>query len=332
MSLPPKQRAPIESYKDAKSVAVDRAQKDEVRKKVAIAREILSDKSVPRSVIEQDNAKFGREAGFVLTVFSLLVAAILFIWYSWDESFLHNEDDLIYNLGLIGGIMMLLQFVYSARKRSAKMRRWGKLKIWFGIHTFIGLSAPVIIIIHSRFELQSINGTVAFIAMLIVVFSGVAGRYLYSQINFDLSSGRHELREYHGVIQERVIQPNAGISAEIEKQLKGFMISAFSTPKNIAHAFVQALSIGVKSKALYMRLTQMNYKPMAADGLGRTESIPVFGREEKKLLKNYLNLLSKMARYSAYKQLFALWRVGHVPLIYLLLFTGLAHVLAVHMY
>ena len=333
MSSSDDKNSPIESYGDAASTAENRAHKDEVRKKVAIAREILSDKSVPRSVIEQDNQKFGREASFVVTVFAFLVAVILIAWYLWEESYLHNEEDLIYNMGLVGGIMMLLQFVYSARKRSTKMRRWGKLKVWFGIHTFIGLSAPIIIIFHSRFELQSINGTVAFVAMLIVVFSGVVGRYLYSQVNFDLSAGRHELKEYHVLIQERIIRPNAGVSEKIEKQLKGFMINAFSSPKSIFHSFKLAVSIGFKSKTLYLRLTQMSYKPMAADGMPSLEqSIPVFAKEEKRLLKSYLNLLSKMARCNAYKQLFALWRVGHIPLIYLLLFTGLAHVLAVHMY
>lgn len=333
MSPSSKNRAPIESYQDSKSAAMDRAQKEEVRKKVAIAREILSDKNIPRSVIEKDNQKFGREANFVTTVFSILVAAVLVTWYLWEESYLHNEEDLIYDLGLIGGIMMLLQFGYSARKRSGKMRRWGKLKVWFGIHTFIGLSAPLIIIIHSRFALESINGTVAFISMLIVVISGVIGRYLYSQINFDLAAGRNELKELHQEMLIRVLEPNKAFASEIERQLKGFMIVAFSMPKNIFHAFSQAISVGFKSKATYIQLSQLKFKQVAAGGhLGENANVPILGDAEKAILKTYLNLLAKMARYNAYKQLFAMWRIGHVPLIYLLLFTGLAHVLAVHMY
>ncbi len=333
MSSSEHNRAPLESYKDAKDVAEDRAQKEAVRKKVAIAREILSDKNVPKSVVEKDNEKFGREASIVMTIFALLVAGVLITWYLWDGSFLQNEEDLVYNLGLIGGIMMLLQFVYSARKRSAKMRRWGKLKVWFGVHTFIGLSAPLLIIIHSRFEIQSINGGVAFFSMLIVVISGVIGRYLYSQVNFDLSAGRSQLKALHQEMQERVLLPNRAVAPAIEKPLKGFMITAFSTPDNIIRAFLQAMSVGFKSKTLYLQLSQLKFRQLAVEG----QYVPggdvlVFGDLEKRILKNYLGLLSKMARYNAYKQLFSYWRIGHVPLIYLLLFTGLAHVLAVHMY
>jgi len=326
-------RNPIEGIEGATEAAVNRAQREDVRKKVAIAREILSDNEVPTSVVEKDNQKFGREAHFVTTVFSILVAAMLITWYMWDENNLKNEEDLIYNLGLIGGIMMLLQFVYSARKRSSKMRRWGILKDWFSVHTFIGLTAPVIIIIHSRFELLSINGTVAFIAMLLVVFSGIVGRYLYSQVNFDLTNGRRELKTLHMSLQEKVLTPNAIYLVDMEKQLKAYMISAFASPGNFVSAGLQAITVGIKSKTLYLRLLQLKVPQQVSAGpTSMRVAVSVFGDEEKLLLKNYLGLLARMARYTAYKQLFSLWRIGHVPVIYLLLVTGLAHVLAVHMY
>ena len=112
------------------------------------------------------------------------------------------------------------------------------------------------------------------------------------------------------------------------------MIVAFSTPTSVFKAFTQATSVGVKSKTLYMQLVQMKFKQQAASNysLDSETMVPIFGAEERHILKRYLNLLAKMAHYNAYKQLFSMWRVGHVPLIYLLLFTGLAHVLAVHMY
>lgn len=325
-------KTPIENLKDANDVEADRAQREEVRQKVEIAREILSDKSVPESILENHNQKFGREAHLVITIFTLVVAALLLTWYLWDESYLRTEDDFIYNLGLVGGIMMLLQFIYSARKRSAKMRRLGELKVWFGIHTAIGISAPAMIVIHSRFELLSVNGTVAFISMLIVVFSGIVGRYLYSQVNFDLSNSRIKLRELQSNMRDSVIKPNLAMAPEIEKHLKGYMIAAFATPSNILQAIIQAFSLGMRSKVIYVQLSQLKVSQVPASQGAPSQDIHIFGAAEKKILKEYLQLLSKMAHYNAYKQLFALWRIGHVPFIYLLLVTGLAHVLAVHMY
>ena len=325
-------KSPIENIADAQSIDADRARREDVRQKVEVAREILSDKTLPESILETHNERFGREAHFVITIFALVVGALLLTWYLWEDSYLQNEEDLVYNLGLIGGIMMLLQFIYSARKRSAKMRRWGNLKLWFGLHTLIGISAPTIIVIHSRFELLSINGTVAFIAMLVVVFSGIIGRYLYSQVNFDLSNSRIKLARLHKEMHANVIRPNAGFSSDIEKRLKGFMIAAFATPGNILQAAIVAVSVDLRAKHIFYQLSQMKIPHAMANQNSVSKKVNLFSHEQKKLLKEYLSVLAKMAHYNAYKQLFSLWRIGHVPFIYLLLATGLAHVLAVHMY
>ncbi|MDH5728085.1 MAG: hypothetical protein OEZ58_03785, partial [Gammaproteobacteria bacterium] len=274
-------------------------------------------------IVEKDRVKFGREANIVLSIFSLLVAAILYIWYNWDEEWLSNADDLIYNLGLIGGLMMLLQFVYSARKRVQKMRSWGNLKVWFAVHAFIGLGAPIIIIIHSRFDIESINGGVAFFAMLLVVISGVVGRYLYSQVSFDLVTSREELKTLHQQLQQRIIKAYPLVATDVEQPLKVFMVQAFVAPRSIAEAFRQSMVTGVKSRVLYWQLCQLQ-RPGATGGGGQMTmdtpvSVPLFTGDEKKLLKRYLVTLSKLARFNAFKMLFSLWRVGHVPVIYLLL-------------
>lgn len=284
---------------------------------------------------QNENQKFGREAALVTTVFAILVAGLLVTWYVWPDEYLANADDLIYDMGLIGGIMMLFQFLYAMRKRISKMRQWGNLRIWFAIHTFIGLAAPTIIVVHSRFDIQSINGGVAFFAMLLVVFSGIVGRYLYSQINFDLNSGRQELKDLHQSVHAGVLRHHPELVQEIEAQLKAFMLSAFANPNGVIHAFFQAFGIGIRSRLLYWSLIQIRQPVMSGEQSTTTFGMdggPAFDTEERLILKSYLKVLTRLARYNAYKQLFALWRIGHVPVIYLLLITGLAHVIAVHMY
>lgn len=298
--------------------------------------EVPRDDLVPEVVVQKDSQKFGREARVVMTIFAILVAGLIVTWFYWDEEYLSNNEDLVYNLGLIGGLMMLLQFVYAMRKRLGKMRNLGQLKMWFAIHTFIGLSAPVIIIIHSRFDIQSINGGVAFFAMLMVVFSGIVGRYLYSQVNFDLSDSRVKLKELHGQMQTKVIAQHKDVVDKVESQLKAFMVEAFSMPKGVVQAFSQSFGIGLKSRVVYwnlVRITPVSAAGGSSGGIAIDETAEsVFDREERKILKQYLKTLTRLARYNAFKQLFGLWRIGHVPVIYLLLISGLAHVLAVHMY
>ena len=285
-------------------------------------------------VVKRDGQRFGREANLVMTAFSVLVASILVIWYFWKDEYLSHSDDLIYNMGLVGGLLMLLQFIYSARKRLPGMKHLGLLKQWFIFHAIVGVGAPLIIVFHSRFDISSINGGVALISMLIVVFSGVIGRYLLAQTNFDLNVERDALRKLHNKIHQDILPRHSDVGPLVAQKLKDFTLGAFATRPGLVNAFISAASIGVKTKLLYSELTHSARLVQS----GSEAAIPMPGSEigfnnvEKKIIRVYLDALARLARYNAFKQLFALWRIGHVPFIYLLLVSGLLHTLAVHMY
>jgi len=304
--------------------------------KAKITAEILRGDAVPETVVEQDRKKFSKEANIVTGIFGLLIASILLIWYLWDPEYLSNESDLVYDLGLIGGIMMLLQFLYSARKRFPKLRQWGELKVWFGIHVFVGLAAPTIIIIHSQFEIASINGGVAFFSMLIVAVSGMVGRYLYSQVSFDLANERLALKNLHSVLQEKVLNSKPELSDQIQHLLKNFMVTSFASPKNVVYAFWVAFMVRIRAKYLYLQICHL--RPASSASQEGTVALKLWGDHatftsvEKKIIKAYLGLLSKLARHNAVKHLYSFWRIGHIPFLYLLLISGIFHVIAVHMY
>jgi len=285
-------------------------------------------------VVKRDGQRFGREANMVMTAFSLLVAGVLITWHFWNKEYLSHSEDLVYNLGLVGGILMLFQFIYSARKRIPGMRHLGQIKQWFLVHAAIGVGAPLIIIFHSRFEISSINGGVALISMLVVVFSGVIGRYLLAQTNFDLHLEREALKKLHVKFHQDVLPRHAEIAPMVAQRLKAFTMSAFSVKPGLLNAFMGAATIGLKTQMLYAELSRP--QRLVASGAEAAIRMPGdhggFSPTEKKILKVYLGALVRLARYNAFKQLFALWRIGHVPFIYLLLASGLLHVLAVHMY
>lgn len=296
--------------------------------------QVATESPVPESLMRNHSYQFWQEARVVVSLFTVLCVGVLLLWYFWDEEYLSNDEDLVYNLGLIGGIMLLLQFIYAMRKRIPKMRRAGNLKLWFTIHMVIGICGPLIIIIHSRFDISSINGGVALFSMLLVVFSGMAGRYLYSKISFDFAGGRADLKVLHEQLQKKVLAPNPAVAQHVSHELKTFMVSAFVIPKGYADALWQVVSIGPRARLLYGQLCTMNAQA-AAQGAGG-HGIPTFGHSflepEKRILKAYVIAIARLARYNAFKQLFGLWRIAHVPVIYFLLVAGLAHVLAVHMY
>ncbi|MDH4274920.1 MAG: hypothetical protein OEW08_07775 [Gammaproteobacteria bacterium] len=292
---------------------------------------IRFDDSAPDVVVRANNSRFQRETQLIGAMLAVVMLGVFVTWGGWDKETLAYDDDLIYDLGLIGGLMMLGQFLYTMRKHVPGMRRWGPIKQWFNVHMAIGIVAPLIILIHTRFTLQSINGSVAFFSMLMVVLSGIVGRYLLSKVNFDYVAERASLKHVHERFMQDVLQHSTAIAPALEQSLKMFTIYAMATPSSLINATFRLIAVGWYGRialrqlaAILMGGGAMNRQAMAHEmnNLGYQMSI----------LRNYVQVLIRVARYNAYKKIFAFWRVGHVPVIYLLLLSGLAHVLAVHMY
>jgi len=51
-----------------------------------------------------------------------------------------------------------------------------------------------------------------------------------------------------------------------------------------------------------------------------------------KLIKDYLDGVREMVMFTMFEKIFSYWHLLHVPLVFLLVLSGIAHVVAVHMY
>jgi hypothetical protein len=76
---------------------------------------------------------------------------------------------------------MSLLFLYPLRKRVRFFYNLGAAKYWFFVHLCCGIVGPLLIVGHTALQFRSINATVAFVLMLIIVFAGFIGRYM--QVN-----------------------------------------------------------------------------------------------------------------------------------------------------
>ncbi|MCA9732438.1 MAG: hypothetical protein H6696_13105 [Deferribacteres bacterium] len=86
-----------------------------------------------------------------------------------------------HGLGIIGSAMILLLFLYSARKRHMFGLHKGKMSSWLNVHIFFGLMGPVLITLHTAMKFHGIVA-ISYFSMLAVMFSGIFGRYIYKQI------------------------------------------------------------------------------------------------------------------------------------------------------
>lgn len=87
-----------------------------------------------------------------------------------------------HGFGIIGTLMMILGVsIYMVRKRSKKLFTFGYLKHWLELHIFLCTVGPILVLYHTAFKFGGIV-SVSFWSMVLVVLSGVIGRFIYIQI------------------------------------------------------------------------------------------------------------------------------------------------------
>ena len=246
----------------------------------------------------------------------------------YDDRYYTPEEGLGYWLGLTGGVMMLLGMAYTAFKYVAVLRTRTVMKHWLSIHIWLGILGPILVMIHSTFHLGSINGGIAFITMMLVVISGIMGRYLYSKTHYGLGGRKARVKDLHEMLKL------AGHKIRSES-LDRFTESVLTQKHTLGFAFWELFTFGWRSRWLYFRLTDnMRHllQQLAQENGWDAATVREKRREFKSQLREYILMLKNVALFKVYERFFAFWRNAHVPLIYLLLMSGVMHVIAVHMY
>lgn len=111
------------------------------------------------------------------------IAILLLVLWGARTDVYSVDSDLAYWLGVAGGSAMLLLLLYPLRKRIAERLPLGKLRHWFAGHMVLGIAGPLLILMHCKLSLGSLNAKVAFWSMVVVASSGIAGRFLYAQLH-----------------------------------------------------------------------------------------------------------------------------------------------------
>ena len=95
-------------------------------------------------------------------------------------------------LGIAGTLLILTSFIYSLRKR--KIISFGKPKLLLQFHEVMAWSGAVLILAHSGIDFEAVIPRAAVFAMLIVVASGLTGKYLLKNARENIKSRRSELK------------------------------------------------------------------------------------------------------------------------------------------
>ncbi|MGM0423946.1 MAG: hypothetical protein ACQEQX_03370 [Thermodesulfobacteriota bacterium] len=116
------------------------------------------------------------------------VFLVLSMAYHRDPTFAGSA--LGHGFGIAGTVFILLTLIYPFRKRVLKKKgRQNPLNT----HITYGLLGPTLVLIHSAHKYDSLIGTLLFLALLIVVLSGIIGRFLYGKVNRSLRKQKKDL-------------------------------------------------------------------------------------------------------------------------------------------
>jgi hypothetical protein len=253
------------------------------------------------------------------------------------ERYITPQRGLGYWLGIIGGSMIVLLLMYSARKRISWLRWIGGIPAWFKFHMVLGIVGPILVLFHSNFSLGATNSNVALFSMLLVAGSGLIGRYIYTRLHARMD-GHEDTLEQLKTVGDRLRSQTTSIAFlpglldaidQVERRL-------IERPKSFAGRCLHLFTGGLRAAAArFLVRREINQAVRYAT---RRESTLIaehayrLAAAARRYAYRRLEAGRRMAEYRMYAKLFSLWHVLHIPLFFMLLIAGVVHIVAVNVY
>lgn len=266
-----------------------------------------------------------------VTTFALTSLLVLVAYKVVTGGYYTPRSNFGFYLGVTGSSMMLAMLLYPLRKRARFMHRFGPLKHWFRWHMAMGIVGPTLVLFHSTFHLRSLNATVALVSMLIVVASGVIGRFVYTQIHYGLYGRRASLellqQEFAG--QSNDMRSRFHMVPRVEEWLKDFERGAGQVDPSFTTMWGHLFILGWKRRVCAFRCARELRKALQP---GRHPEFHEGAAGAIHLIRRYLREAERVAEFTVYERLFSLWHILHIPLIFLLAASTIFHIIAIYMY
>lgn len=225
-----------------------------------------------------------------------------------------------HGLGVAGSLMMIVGVgMYSLRKRLPFLARLGRLRGWLQVHIFLCTLGPFLVVLHTSFKFGGIV-SIALWSMLIVVASGVFGRYLYARIPKTIQGQFLSLRAIEADTDSllRTIEGRTGLSRAELLALRGPIRS--SEPRGFLHAVFLAARNDLGSRRLRRRIDR---KLSGSD-------VPADARKRlRRLIRDEIQLEQQVILLKPFQRLFRWWHILHLPLAIVMLLIMIVHIAVV---
>jgi len=243
--------------------------------------------------------------------------------YRKDNDLFKPSGEIGHGLGVVGSLFMIIGVAtYSIRKRFESLHRFGKLRAWLSFHIFLCTLGPFLVVLHTSFRLTGLVA-ISFWSMIIVVASGVIGRYVYVRIpktaeGHFLSIAQLERKRDHLTYR---LEKELGIEEQVITK-SGILIQNTSA-RGIFSSFALALKFDLGR--LYWH---RQWKELASQN-SLTDSQMEKG---KALAKQLIRNDQQKAVLQPFHRIFTYWHIFHVPLAILMFLILFIHIIVAVMF
>ena len=275
------------------------------------------------------------ELQVALMTFSGLLLLVSVTWlFISNANFLANGD-FAYNAGLFGGFLMLCSIFYALMKRIRFINALGRNETWYYAHLVCGIVGPLLIILHTTFQIKSINSAVAFFTMFVIMLSGMFGRYIFTIFSFK----SHRLYQRIGKLELSLIrnlhQHQHTTTKPVKSSLTRFAVSGLKKPKYWFQNIPQMLKVPFYAISYHFTLQRelrRMFREIGKRNAWDKQTIKETLASNKRIARKYTFNILLLSLISMTQNLLQNWRMIHANLLYLLTLTATAHIVAVHMY
>ncbi|MBZ5638132.1 MAG: hypothetical protein LAO51_05155 [Acidobacteriia bacterium] len=272
-----------------------------------------------------------RRALFVVVVAALLAAngaGLSYYLSPMAERMRHPLRPLFKPSGLVGqsfGILALFLFLflwlYPLRKQFPSLAFTGSVSRWLDFHIPAGILIPFVAATHASWHFTGLIG-LGYAALMVVFFSGIVGRYLYTRIPRSRSGielGREEAAAERRALLGTLSEATGLAPGEIEEALSPR--SRKGAPKGTLDAVTRMIADDLSRR----RAVRALVRRLRAEGHGESAG-PLRLRTISRLARREMALDQQARMLDAIQSVFRLWHAAHRPVAFTALVAVIIHV------
>ncbi len=278
----------------------------------------------------------------------MCIGSIVAYWLHDPATTPNGGTWLGYTLGGLGSFLILWLMWFGIRKRRYRSRM-GTVQGWLSAHVYLGLGLVTVVTLHSGFEFGWNLHTLAYVLMILVVLSGMAGVFVYLHFPKILTEESEDATPESVINQIREIDRQAlALASEIDPETHDKVLRSIKKTRLGGNAWQLLMASGKgarpeefapasekpgKKRGYQPNITSSTMMFMASNiAKGRLDKGEATRKLSDLLIVQKGGLMRKLRRQLQIKAFMDVWLYFHVPLSFALLASLIAHVVSVFFY